>query len=193
MRRPSATVVWAFGSKNLGYFFLWRAEQTTLYSASIFQPRGEAIHLIMVHAHTYTSAEMPLYVSITAYMCPRPCCVRCHTFTLMFTSVWRDKGYDASAEMNGDKSADSLGSESSTAVKDCRSLRPVTGRPTSRSYFCFIVRLRGCHVSPQFGFCLSTATLFTVAALNVQHSAFGVNCITRQTALPYYRRKRKVN
>lgn len=97
------------------------------------------------------------------------------------------------AEMNGEKSVDSLGSESSTAVKDCRSLRPITGRPTSRSYFCFIVRLCGCHVSPQFGFRLSTATLFTVAALNVQHSAFGVNCITRQTVLPYYRRKRKVN
>lgn len=53
MRRPSAIVVWAFGSKNLGYFFLWRAEQTTLYSASIFQPRGEAIHLILVHAHIH--------------------------------------------------------------------------------------------------------------------------------------------
>lgn len=41
-------------------------------------------------------------------------------------------GSDESIEMNRKKSEGGFGSEGEAVVKDCRSLRPITGRPTSQ-------------------------------------------------------------
>lgn len=45
------------------------------------------------------------------------------------------------------------------------------------------MQLCGCHDLPKFGFRLSTATLFTVIALNAQHSALNMNSVAEWTVL----------